>query len=182
MSVTFPIIGIMGSGGELTNPKRAEDTGRRVAELGFHLLTGGGGGVMEAASRGFASVKSRRGLAIGVLPARRLGSPQTHPDYPNAFVDLPIRTHLERSIDPDNLGSRNPINILTANGLIFLAGSGGTEAELAIAQNFGKPRILLLDRGECIGTRSAESLHAAGENVADNADQIDKFLRAIKRL
>ena len=182
MSDRLAVIGIMGSGDELANPHKAEDAGRQVAEAGFHLLTGGGGGVMEAASRGFASLEKRKGLAIGVLPAHRLGSPRTHEDYPNSFIDLPIRTHLERSTDPDDLASRNPINILTADGLIFLAGSGGTAAELVLAQNFAKPRILLLDDGESIGELSAEALRQAGENVAADETALDSFLRAIKRV
>ena len=182
MTAAIPIIGILGSGAELANPDKAEGAGRRVAEGGFHLLTGGGGGVMEAASRGFASVKNKKGLAIGILPARHLGSPQTHPDYPNPFIDLPIRTHLERSVDPDNLGSRNPINILTADGLIFLAGSGGTAAELVLAQNFAKPRILFLDEEDAIGEWSAEDLRQAEENVTADGTDIDLFMRAIKRV
>ena len=120
-------------------------------------------------------------MAIGILPARHLGSPLTHSDYPNEYVDLPIRTHLERSIDPDNLSSRNPINILTADGLIFLAGSGGTAAELVLAQNFTKPRILFLDQGESIGEWSAEDLRRKEENVTADGNDIDVFLRAIKR-
>ncbi len=182
MRAALATIGIMGSGDELADPRKAEDAGRRVAEAGFHLLTGGGGGVMEAASRGFASFEKRQGLAIGVLPARHLGSPQTRQDYPNSFIDLAIRTHLEVSPDPDNLSSRNPINILTADGLIFLPGSGGTAAELALAKKFSKPRILLLDKGESIGELSAEALRQAGENVAAGQTELDTFLRAIKQL
>ena len=40
-----------------------------MARMGVHLLTGGGGGVMEAVSRAFFETQGRRGLVIGILPA-----------------------------------------------------------------------------------------------------------------
>ena len=43
----------------------AEEVGARLVDLGATVVTGGLGGVMEAASRG---AKSRRGLTIGLLP------------------------------------------------------------------------------------------------------------------
>ena len=42
-----------------------EEVGARLATAGFWVVTGGLGGVMEAASRG---AKSRRGHTVGVLP------------------------------------------------------------------------------------------------------------------
>lgn len=177
----LPIIGIMGSGADKANREIAAQAGRLVAAAGLHLLTGGGGGAMEAASQGFASVQNRKGLAIGILPARHLGSPKLHEGYPNPYVELPIHTHLERSTDPEALDSRNPINVLTANGLIFLAGSGGTAAELRLAQNFARPRVLWLDDGNSIGEDSRQALIEAGEHVTGEVAEIQKFLEAIKR-
>ena len=58
----------MGSG---TTPHAllAIPLGRALARMGVHLLTGGGGGVMEAVSRAFHEASGREGLVIGVLPA-----------------------------------------------------------------------------------------------------------------
>ena len=67
-----PIVGVMGSG-NLSTPE-AEEVGRLVARLGAHLLTGGGGGQMEAVSHGFSRSELRSGLCIGVLPSKEEGS------------------------------------------------------------------------------------------------------------
>jgi hypothetical protein len=61
---------VIGSGDDLTDAQQEWpfEVGRWIARAGHHLLTGGGGGVMEAAGRGFCSV-DRAGVAIGVIPA-----------------------------------------------------------------------------------------------------------------
>ena len=63
----LPIVGVMGSGchGHAT---RAEPVGRWLGGEPVHLLTGGGGGVMETVSRAFTKVEGRRGISIGILP------------------------------------------------------------------------------------------------------------------
>lgn len=49
----------------------AEEIGERLVSAGFRVLTGGLGGVMEAASRGaHRSTSYREGDVIGVLPGR----------------------------------------------------------------------------------------------------------------
>jgi predicted Rossmann-fold nucleotide-binding protein len=66
-SGVFPIVGVMGSG---THPHddRSTALGLWLATQGVHLLTGGGGGVMEAVSKAFHSVQGRSGKIIGILP------------------------------------------------------------------------------------------------------------------
>ncbi len=64
---SLPVVGVMGSGVR-AHEELAVPLGRRLARLGVHLLTGGGSGVMESVSRGFAEVEDRAGLVIGVLP------------------------------------------------------------------------------------------------------------------
>ena len=44
----------------------AKEVGKRVAEMGAVLITGGRGGVMEAASQG---AKEAGGTPIGILPS-----------------------------------------------------------------------------------------------------------------
>src|SRR4029450_9485672 len=70
--VRRPIVGVMGSGAE-RHDALAAPVGRWLAQQGVHLLTGGGGGVMEAVSEAFAQVPERQGLVLGILkgfPAR----------------------------------------------------------------------------------------------------------------
>src|SRR5690242_2752549 len=74
------IIGIMGSGKASAHDQLAYTLGRLVAKSGYTLLTGGGAGVMEAASRGAAEAG---GLVIGVLPHNRPTGA-----YPNPYVHI----------------------------------------------------------------------------------------------
>ncbi|HEV2855703.1 MAG TPA: hypothetical protein VHC97_23145 [Thermoanaerobaculia bacterium] len=65
----LPIVAILGSGDpDHANPDLAHALGRLVSEMGFHLLTGGGRGVMADACRGFVSVAGRAGSASGSSP------------------------------------------------------------------------------------------------------------------
>ena len=136
----LPIVGVMGSGRE-RHEALAIPLGRWLAERGAHLLTGGGGGVMEAVSEAFVAVSPRPGLCIGVLPG-----PAPPEGYPNASVELPIRTHLPlsgaRGTDPM---SRNHLNALTPACLVALPGGPGTESELALAARYGTPSRRLDD-------------------------------------
>ncbi len=66
-----PIIGVMGSGNNV-HCERARALGLWLAKAGFHLLTGGGGGVMQTVSKAFCDVSNRKGLVIGVFPVQRV--------------------------------------------------------------------------------------------------------------
>ena len=106
-------------------------SGPGLPAQGFHLLTGGGEGVMAAVSEAFAVVPDRRGLAIGVLPNANDDPLCSQPaGYPNRWVELAIRTHLPLS-GVRGLGplSRNHINVLTADVVIALPGGAGTSSE-----------------------------------------------------
>ena len=87
MNGRLAVVGVMGSGTS-EHAGLAEPLGEALACMGVHLLTGGGGGVMAAASRAFASVEGRAGLVIGVLPGvaggmrRAGGSGEVSPGLP----------------------------------------------------------------------------------------------------
>ena len=121
-----PIIGVVGSG-KSGSGGLAHSMGRRIAENGFILLTGGGPGVMEEASRG---AHEASGLVIGVLPSER-----KHPmrGYPNKYVDIPIYTGLS--------DARNAINAKASNVIVALGGGAGTLSEIALAIKSGTPVI-----------------------------------------
>lgn len=149
----LPIIGVMGSG-ERPHLERAEMVGRWLARAGVHLLTGGGGGVMESVSRAFFETKKRRGLVIGVLPAGAESGAKTdtrRSRYPNSWVEVPLFTHLslsgERGMEPM---SRNHINVLSSNVLIALPGGAGTASEVRLAQAYRRPLVAFVDRASQI--------------------------------
>jgi len=149
------VVGVLGSGE--TSDERADQIGRLVAELGCDLLTGGGGGVMAAASRAFVETPGRNGIAIGIIPgfvdrldeleARTIDSTvlveyDVDPRYPNPWVELAIHTHLPHSGASGTFRtSRNHLNVLSSTALVALPGGEGTWSEMWLALRYGTPLI-----------------------------------------
>lgn len=160
----LPIVGVMGSGTE-EHRARSEPLGRWLAEMGAHLLTGGGGGVMAAVSEAFASVAERRGSVIGVLPSDA-DRDRAKSGYPNGWVEIPIRTHLpltgDRGLEPM---SRNHINVMSSDVLVALPGGPGTGSEVALALRYGRPIVAFLDHREQIPGLAVEV--PVARNLAD---------------
>jgi uncharacterized protein (TIGR00725 family) len=142
----LPIVGVMGSS-EQRHPKRAWALGTWLATEGVHLLNGGGTGVMAAVSEAFAGVPGRRGVVIGVLPAEGSVAAERRAHYPNAWIDIAIRTHLPLLGDQGSEPlSRNHINILSSDVIVALPGGPGTLSEVQLAQRYGRPLIAWLER------------------------------------
>lgn len=139
------VIGVMGSGVE-TWEDYVKPLAQWIADNDFHLLTGGGGGVMAVASASFSEAPNRKGgLCIGVVPTNLAdnGLYVVKDGYPNRWVDLTIVSPLPSfsGKDPDEI-SRNHINILSSDVLIALPGSKGTRNEVDLSARFQKPIIL----------------------------------------
>ncbi|HEO64128.1 MAG TPA: TIGR00725 family protein, partial [Candidatus Omnitrophica bacterium] len=64
--------------------KLAEEAGRLIAQNSCLLVSGGLGGVMEAASKG---AKKEGGITLGILPKNNI-------DGANKYIDFPIATGL----------------------------------------------------------------------------------------
>ena len=144
----IPIVGVMGSGSRSWE-SRAEPLGRWLASAGYHLLTGGGQGVMAAVCRAFFETSDRAGLVLGVLPAGHGEDLRPPEGYPNRWVDVPIRTHLPLSGEQgDDLASRNHINVLTSDVIVSLPGSAGTRSEIELALRYGRPVVAWLERAD----------------------------------
>ena len=98
----------------------AEAAGTRLAELGAILVTGGRGGVMEAACRG---AKQAGGQTVGILPGLDRSDA-------NEFVDVGL---------PTGLGEmRNGLVARAAESVVAIGGAWGTLAEIAFARAAGK--------------------------------------------
>jgi len=145
--LTAPIsphtVGVVGSGTD-EHDALARPIGELLAQLGVNLLTGGGRGVMTAVSRAFVRHPRERGISIGVIPCASLADRRTsRAGYPNAFVELAIRTHLPLSGD-EGTGdlSRNHINVLSCDALVALPGGPGTASEVSLAVRYGKPIVV----------------------------------------
>jgi len=110
------IIGVIG--GHIVNKRIyniAYETGKLIAENGFALVTGGLGGVMEAASKG---AKEKGGIVLGILPG-------TSKSSANAYVDIPIPTGMSEM--------RNMLIVRTTDAIIAIDGKKGTQSEIAFA-------------------------------------------------
>jgi uncharacterized protein (TIGR00725 family) len=118
------IISVIGAGScEKKIYDIAEKVGGLIAEKGATLITGGLGGVMEAASKG---AKEAGGITVGILPG-------FSKDEANPYVMVPITTGLSHA--------RNIIIVRSADAVIAVAGEYGTLSEIAIALKLGKPVV-----------------------------------------
>lgn len=99
----------------------ALEVGRLIARKGWTLVTGGLGGVMEAASRGAAE---SGGTVVGILP-------QGETKFANPYVAIPVATNMGHA--------RNVVIAHTADALVAVGGGLGTLSEIAIARKLGKP-------------------------------------------
>ena len=146
-----PVIGVMGSGKEGHETVSIE-VGVWLARDGYHLLTGGGDGVMKSVSKAFYEVSPREGQVIGIVPSCE-NDPICRPKvgYPNQWVEIVIYTHLpfsgKRGMEPL---SRNHINVLSSDVLILLPGGPGTMSEAQLGIKYKKPIIALArSNSEC---------------------------------
>ena len=100
----------------------AYEVGRLLASKAI-VLTGGLGGVMEAASRGALEAG---GLTVGVLPGNRA-------EDANPYVQIPIVTDLGQA--------RNVVLVRSAEAAIAISGGYGTLSEIALALKMWKPVV-----------------------------------------
>ncbi len=121
-----PIIAVVGGSTASAEVYEAAcEVGRAIAAAGAILVTGGLGGVMEAASQG---AREKGGTVIGILPgfSRKDANP---------YVDISIVTGLG--------DGRNMLIVQTAQAVIALPGEYGTLSEIALALKIGRPVVSL---------------------------------------
>ncbi|NBX66441.1 MAG: DNA-binding protein [Proteobacteria bacterium] len=138
------IVGVMGSGTE-AHETLATEIGEALATLPVHLLTGGGAGVMTSVCKAFTNIPNRKGRTIGIIPTEKQpdGTFASKPGYPNPYIEIPIFTPLGTYAgEGTDIISRNFINIMTANAVVALPGSGGTQNEINLAVKYNKPICL----------------------------------------
>jgi uncharacterized protein (TIGR00725 family) len=111
------------------------------------LLCGGKDGVMEAACEGVASAG---GMSIGLLPDDEWQAA-------NRFVTIPIATGIGVA--------RNAIIARAGLALVAVGGGYGTLSEMALALQFGRPVLTLLDAPAVSGARPMDSVEAALDAV-----------------
>jgi uncharacterized protein (TIGR00725 family) len=120
-------VAVVGAGEyEETRCDLARELGRKIAEHGHVLITGGLGGVMEAASEG---ARKAGGVTVGILPGEK--------ETANPFVTVSIGTGMGHG--------RNAIIVRSADVVIALPGLYGTLSEIALALKMDK---MVIDLGD----------------------------------
>ncbi|MDO8449022.1 MAG: lysine decarboxylase [Rhodoferax sp.] len=104
----------------------AEQVGHGLASMGFVVICGGRGGVMEAVCRGAAGAG---GMSIGLLP-------DADPRFANPHVGIVIATGIGEA--------RNALIARASLCLVAIGDSFGTLSEVALSRQFGK-RVIGLE-------------------------------------
>ena len=182
------IIGVMGSGIE-PHKNLSVPLGRLIAESGYHLLTGGGYGVMAEVSKAFCDVPDRKGFSIGIIRSSDYPvldentQERTHITFSvNEWVEIPIFTHLPLSGDKGtDFMSRNHINVLASDIVIALPGSAGTYSEAKLSVQYEKPLILFLSGASINGKKSecfkSDPLFSKYVSIANSIDEVREQIR-----
>jgi uncharacterized protein (TIGR00725 family) len=126
----------------------AHNLGKNIAKVGYNLVCGGLGGVMEAVSRG---CKEEGGLTIGILPGEDKKSA-------NPFIDIVI---------PTGLGyTRNTLVVQTGDVVLALPGEYGTLSEIAFALVLKKP-VIGIGSWDIPGVIQVKTVTQAMEKLAE---------------
>ena len=103
----------------------AHALGRALGKGGALVVTGGLGGVMEAASRGCLEAG---GLTVGFLPG-------PDPSAANPWVSIPLATGMGEA--------RNALVVRAGEAVVAVGGGWGTLSEIGLAKKMGREVALL---------------------------------------
>jgi uncharacterized protein (TIGR00725 family) len=130
----------------------AEAVGAGLAHAGAVVVTGGLGGVMEAACRG---AQSNGGHTLGILPGEDRGEA-------NAWVEVAVATGMGEL--------RNGLVVRASDALVAVGGGHGTLSEIALALKLGRAVVGL-------GTWEVHGVDHVS-TAAEAIDRIAALLRA----
>lgn len=118
------LISVIGAGSPTPAARdQARQAGRLLAQRGFGVVTGGLGGVMEAACQGAFEAG---GLTVGILPGSRRGQA-------NPYCQVVI---------PSGMGqARNVMVVMAGEGALAISGGPGTLSEIGHALKMRKPVV-----------------------------------------
>ena len=120
------LISVIGAGSP--GQKALEDArqvGRLLAGRGYGVVSGGLGGVMQAASKGCAEAG---GFVLGIVPTTRAADA-------NPYCSVVVPTGMGQA--------RNLLVVLSGLGAIAVAGGAGTLSEIGHALKAGRPVVSL---------------------------------------
>jgi uncharacterized protein (TIGR00725 family) len=125
-----PYVAVVGPGEASSHElAAAEEIGGALAAAGAVVVTGGLGGVMEAACRG---ARAHGGHTLGILPGE-------HRSAANAWVEVAVATGMGEL--------RNGLVVRAADALVAVGGGHGTLSEVGSSGG----RSSAWARGRCMG-------------------------------
>ena len=162
-------IAVLGGSAIICTPKAyrlAYEVGKEIAKRGMITLTGGGGGVMEAALKG---AKEVGGLTLAIIPWGDTSKV-------NKYADVVVATGM--------MWSRDSINLNSCDGAVLVGGGAGTVNEASYGYILDKPLVALkpsggmakLLAGHYFDKRHTEKVIA----VHSPKEAVDKLLEIIK--
>ena len=161
------VIGHDAEGCTPVHEKMAYETGSEIAKSGAVLVTGGLGGVMEAASKG---AHDAGGLVVGIIP-------QNDPSSANEFCDIVIPTGMGHT--------RDFLTALSADGVIVIGGGSGTLTEVCASYVHKKPIASLRKSGDVAEKYADQYLdhrnHVKITGVDSPKEAVDYILKQISK-
>ncbi len=140
--------------------------GREIARHKGIVVTGGLGGIMEAACKG---AKEEGGITVGIVP-------QEDRSLANSYADIVISTGLGYA--------RDFVNAYTADAIIVVGGGAGTLVEVSAAYLKAKPIIALVGSGgvadKVAGTYLDDRKAVKVESGHSPKEAVEKALSSIK--
>ncbi|MBN1336534.1 MAG: TIGR00725 family protein [Deltaproteobacteria bacterium] len=107
----------------------AERLGAMLAQRGVVVVTGGGSGIMAAASKGASEAG---GVVVGILPGDRV-------EGANRWCTVAIPTGMGHG--------RNALTALAGDLVVVVGGAAGTLSEVSLAWIHGRPILALTAHG-----------------------------------
>ena len=145
----------------------AEAVGALVARLGLTLISGGSGGVMEAACRGAANAGA---TTIGIVPSTRL-------EDANPWCSVVIPTGLGHA--------RNAVTALAGDLVIVIGGGAGTLSEIAFAWIHGRPILTLAGSGgwaDAVADHPPDARSSSNITRCADLEALEAAIRRVCRL
>lgn len=133
--------------------------------LGKHavtLVSGGLGGVMEAAFKGIKDAQGKDALTVGILPS-------VNKDDANAYCDIVI---------PSGIGlARNSLVVSSADKIISVAGGAGTLSEIAFAWQLKKSIFAVSTFGGWSAKLANEQVDARMQKAISFGTEVSDVMR-----
>ncbi|NNG43325.1 TIGR00725 family protein [Pseudoalteromonas sp. NEC-BIFX-2020_002] len=166
--MSFPQVSVIGNAKIKSSQLQdmAEAVGLIINDLGFHLVCGGLGGVMEASCKGHKS-GAEPSQTIGILPSFKENTA-------NKYTDIIIPSGLDVG--------RNQLIVSSGFAVVVLGGGAGTLSEIALASQINKPILLMKGSGGWADILTDEYLDQRCNSKLYHISSLDELRITLQKL